>query len=139
MKAKRKAEREPLPPSDSYMKRLARETGLTFDGDDDRLFAETIHVFDRDVYLSEDAYDAYEESVNEFVVKGKGFICYAWNDCGGYMYWGTDESDETFDVFRHDTNYIQITVQITDNNVDVEKVKAAVEKAQNKFHRYGDR
>lgn len=107
------------------MKLLANLTGLSFDGGDNRLFAKTI--FTNSQTYSEKEYDAMEKAIEKNSVIGSGFEVYAWNDCSGYNYWT---------VKQNESNYIQITVHITDANANPEEIKKAVEKLENIFFEY---
>lgn len=102
--------------SESILKLIANETGLTFGGyDDSRLFYDkkSINVFAQ--LMSKEEYSKMEKELNKNEIKGEGYTVYAWNDASGYDYWAKDNDD---------SNYIQVTAYINDLNlVDVNKLK----------------
>jgi hypothetical protein len=64
-----------------------------------------------------------EDAINEFEIKGKGFVVYMCNDSSGYDYWTVREEEN---------NYVQITVKITKvTDVDVNKLMSAIQEARN--------
>lgn len=112
--------------TEALMIQLADSTGLTHDGsNDNRLFAEMIHTHSKD--FSEEEYDAMEEEINNYSYIGKGFEVYAWNDGSGYKYWN---------VTTEEDNYIQVTAVIHSADAHSKDIKAAVQKAYNKFVSY---
>lgn len=106
---------------------LAEITKLTYESiDDNKLFDEII--FTHSLKMSEAEYISMEKDIDSFEIKGKGFICYAWNDCSGYEYWNIQQKQD---------NYIQITVLITDViHVYTEDIIKAVKKARLHFFKY---
>lgn len=113
--------------SKEYMEKLAEMLDLTFDGGDKetRLFlnnnyAETLN-------LNKKEYEAMEKLLEKTCVKGKGFEVYAWNDASGYEYWNKKYKEN---------NYIQITVDIKNENVSVKELDAAISEVEETFSKY---
>lgn len=115
-----------------YMKKLAKKIDLVFDGDDDRLHADDnrrIDVFAQD--MSKKRYNEMEKDINSFKIKGEGYTIYAWNDCSGFNYWQKSSP--------YDSNYIQISATIENDEVDPIKLNDDMEKAYNHFCVYDNR
>lgn len=103
------------------MRALAKDTGLTSDGDD-RLFFdhEMISVYCN--LLSPAQYRKYVKDLEKACVKGSGYTVGAWNDCSGYRYWYAQGK-------IGDSNYIQVTAYITDpDKVDPAQLKRDVDR-----------
>lgn len=110
-----------------YMNQLEKAVGLTFDGGDDtRLFDEIIYA--DTLSLTKKQYKKMEAELNKFLIKGMGFIVYAWNDVSGYNYWTKQMQED---------NYIQITADIENAvNVDVDELEIAINVARQTFQKY---
>lgn len=114
---------------DVLIPQIAAQLKLNHDGHGDtRLFydQERITVFASD--MSKTEYNAMEKDINSFLIKGKGFEVYAWNDCSGYEYWSRD---------KNESNYIQITANISNaKKVNLNELKDAINKAFDHFYGY---
>ncbi len=111
----------------SPFKKLGQLLGLTYDGgDDNRLFAETIFTNSKD--LTKTKYNEMENDVNNFEVKGDGFVVYAWIDDSGFEYWTKLQEED---------NYIQITMEVSDPlNIDLRQAEIAIVKATDHFKKW---
>lgn len=115
-----------------YMRTLAENTGLDFDGNEDDLrlhsngefYISTVFAH----LMTKQDYKKMCKEINEFSIKGNGFEVYTWNDCSSYEYWKEcSENDES--------NYIQISVSIT-GEADSKEIMKAVEDAFYEFSHY---
>jgi hypothetical protein len=103
---------------------IAEQVGCIHDGDDDnRIHAETIRVDISD--MSEADYDAMEVDITDYEVHGQGFVVYAWNDASGYDYWK-----------REGHNYIQVTANLDDDEIDTGALRKAIAEALAHFSKY---
>jgi len=121
---------------DKLIQEIAQEVGATWDGNgDDRIFLDEVDER-TDVYahlMTEEEYEKMEEDIANFLIKGKGYDVYVWNDASSYDYWR--ERGEA-----GDSNYIQVTAAITDpSKIDRDKLKSDLQKAHNKFSKYDNK
>lgn len=111
---------------DELMASLADQLDLTYDGSDERLFFNENHAYT--LHLTKKEYETMEKKLDKFIVKGKGFEVYAWNDISGYEYWTKQQKED---------NYIQITAYVENPEiVNIFELNEALNKADEYFEEY---
>lgn len=115
------------------MNKLAKETGLIYDGKgDDRLFVETTYFVNASE-MDESDYQRMENEIDKAVIETDHYTVYAWNDISGYKYW-----HECSKTGEH--NYIQVTVAIKDpekaDPTDIERDVSDIERKLYHWHMY---
>lgn len=116
----------------ALLERLAEETGLEFDGNEndprlhggDEYSISTVFAH----LMSKDQYKQMCNEINNFSISGNGFKVYTWNDASSYNYW--KEQGE-----HGEANYIQISVSIT-GDANPKEIMKAVEDAFYEFSHY---
>jgi hypothetical protein len=111
----------------SVLQMISEHTNLTHDSASDSV----LHYDDASIRvyaskMTEKEYNKMCKDINKFIKKGKGYEIYTWNDASSYKYWSRLENE---------SNYIQISVSITDaNKLDIDQLKTDVIQTYIKFH-----
>jgi len=109
------------------MKKLSEETGMTYDGGDDRLFYDEERIYVDVTKMDEADYDRMEKEMENAEIKTTDYVVYAWNDASGYEYW--KKQSETGDF-----NYIQVSVAVKNpGKADASKMISDVQRVHDKL------